>query len=209
MPTVPAFYLDRIRHLLSDGQRKLLGLVGPPGSGKSTLAMALHCAFRDVSQVVPMDGFHLAQVELQRLGRASRKGAPDTFDSAGYAAMLRRIRQQRPTEIVYAPDFRREIEEPIAGAIPVHAALPLVITEGNYLLLNEDHWPDAAAQLDEVWYVEVDDRLRNQRLLERHEKFGRKRQAALAWMASTDAPNAVRIAETQTRASLVFSWAAS
>ena len=83
---IPAPDLASLEALLADGRRKLLGLVGAPGSGKSTLAHAIEQALPGRAQVVPMDGFHLAQVELQRLGRADRKGAPDTFDSAGYVA---------------------------------------------------------------------------------------------------------------------------
>jgi pantothenate kinase len=138
MPNIPASHLQRIGTLLEKQQRVMLGLVGAPGAGKSTLAQSLGQAFASIAQVVPMDGFHLANIELQRLGRAGRKGAPDTFDSAGYAALLRRIRDQRGDghEIVYAPEFRREIEEPIAGAIAVLPSTRLVITEGNYLLLE-------------------------------------------------------------------------
>ena len=206
LPVVPATYLARIRALLQGGQRKILGLVGPPGSGKSTLALALHQAFAEVSQVVPMDGFHLANVELQRLGRAGRKGAPDTFDSAGYAALLRRLRQQGADEIVYAPEFRREIEEPIAGAVPVFASTQLVITEGNYLLLNDGPWGQVAALLDDVWYVDVDDGLRTDRLTQRHQQFGRSPEEAIDWVAGTDEPNARRIALTRPNAKLVFRW---
>jgi pantothenate kinase len=206
LPTVPSSYLARVGELLEDGQRKLLGLVGPPGAGKSTLALSLQHAFADVSQVVPMDGYHLANVELRRLGRAGRKGAPDTFDSAGYADMLRRLRQQGPDEIVYAPEFRREIEEPVAGAIPVFPQTRLVITEGNYLLLDYGHWANVAALLDEVWYVDVDDSLRTDRLTQRHEQFGRSRQAAMAWVSGTDEPNARLIATTRLSANLVFHW---
>lgn len=205
-PAVPATHIARLNALLADGGRKLLGLVGPPGAGKSTLAQALQRAFAQVSQVVPMDGYHLANVELQRLGRAGRKGAPDTFDSAGYAALLRRLKHQRDDEIVYAPEFRREIEEPIAGAIAVLPETRLVITEGNYLLVDEGHWAGVAGLLDEVWYVEVDDGLRNDRLVQRHEQFGRSRDAALAWVAGTDAPNARLIAATKPRAHHVFRW---
>jgi pantothenate kinase len=206
LPTVPAQHLARVNALLADGRRKLLGLVGPPGSGKSTLAQVLQQAFAGVSQVVPMDGFHLANVELQRLGRTGRKGAPDTFDSAGYATLLRRLRQQRDDEIVYAPEYRREIEEPIAGAIPVLPATQLVITEGNYLLLDHGPWAGVAALLDEVWYVEVDDTMRTDRLAQRHRRFGRSEQAARDWVAGVDEPNARLIAATRARAQHLFRW---
>src|SRR5213083_3243260 len=128
-PLTDQLFLARLEDLLADGQRKLLGLVGPPGGGKSTLAQALLAALPGRAVVVPMDGFHLANAELARLGRADRKGAPDTFDSAGYVALLRRLRD--PAEdVVYAPEFRREVEEPFAGAIAVPAEVPLVVTEG-------------------------------------------------------------------------------
>jgi pantothenate kinase len=206
LPSVPPCHLARVRDLLQDGQRKLLGLVGPPGAGKSLLAQTLQQAFANVSQVVPMDGYHLANNELQRLGRAGRKGAPDTFDSAGYAAMLRRLRAQRPDEIVYAPEFRRELEEPVAGAIPVEPQTQLVITEGNYLLLDSGHWSGVAELLDEIWYVDVDDGLRTSRLTQRHEQYGRTRQDALSWVSCTDEPNARLIETTRTRANVLFRW---
>ena len=193
---------------MASGQRKLLGLVGAPGAGKSTLAMALLQAVgADRAQVVPMDGFHLANVELQRLVRADRKGAPDTFDSAGYVALLQRLREQQPGgDIVYAPEFRREIEEPIAGAIAVLPSTQLVITEGNYLLHDVGPWAGAAAMLDEVWYVDIDDAVREQRLVQRHQQFGRSAEAARDWVASTDAPNARLIAATKARAHHVLLW---
>ncbi|RYY91537.1 MAG: nucleoside/nucleotide kinase family protein [Comamonadaceae bacterium] len=191
----------RIDALLAGGGRRLLGLVGAPGSGKSTLAAALQRSLGARAQVVPMDGFHLAQAELQRLGRAARKGAPDTFDSEGYRALLQRLRMQGEGagQVVYAPEFRREIEEPIAGAIAVLPQTQLVITEGNYLLL----WPGVAALLDEVWYVDVDDGLRRDRLIRRHEQFGRSAEAARAWVAATDDPNARLIEAGRTRSNHV------
>lgn len=192
---------------LAAGPRRLLGVVGPPGAGKSTLAALMAETMGARAQAVPMDGYHLAQVELERLGRAQRKGAPDTFDASGYAALLRRLRDQPADEIVYAPDFRRAVEEPVAGALPVFPHTPLVITEGNYLLLDDDKaWEPVAGLLDEVWYLQVDAALRLERLTARHVQFGRTREQAMAWIAQTDEPNARRIEASAARASRTVVW---
>ena len=207
-PAVPEPFLARLRALLQDGQRKMIGLAGPPGCGKSTVAQALRSAFPTTSQVVPMDGFHLANTELARLGLAKRKGSPPSFDSAGYVALLTRLRHQQE-ETIYVPDFRREIEEAVAGAIPVFAHTPLIITEGNYLLLNDGHWAGVAPLLDEVWYVKVDEAVRLQRLVRRHMQFGRSALDARAWVASNDEPNARLIEASQPRADQIFQWTAN
>jgi pantothenate kinase len=203
---LPTLYLSRVEALLDSGQRSILGIVAPPGAGKSTLAQALAAQYPDRVQVVPMDGFHLANSELLRLGRSGRKGAPDTFDAAGYAHLLQRLSQQGEREVVYAPDYRREIEEAVAGAIAVLPATRLIVTEGNYLLLDDSPWPRVREQIDEVWYLDVDEALRRERLLQRHMFFGRSRERALSWIASTDEPNAVRIARTRHKADLCVPW---
>jgi pantothenate kinase len=208
LPPLPDEALQRLRRLADAGARRLLGLVGPPGAGKSTLAAALQAAEPQRSQVVPMDGYHLANTELARLGRAGRKGAPDTFDAAGFAALLRRLRTPVAGETVYAPEYRRELEEGIAGAIAVPAAVPLLIVEGNYLLLDEGGWAPVAALLDEVWYVDVDDALRVQRLEARHRRFGRSADEARAWVQQTDEPNARHIAASRSRAHWCVRWEA-
>lgn len=199
-------YLKRIEALLASGSRRLLGIVGPPGAGKSTLAQQLAEALGDKAVVVPMDGFHLANAELARLQRADRKGAQDTFDSAGYVALLHRLKANLPGEIVYAPEFNRALEEPIAAAIAIDSATPLVITEGNYLLLQEGPWAHVKALLDEVWYVEVDSNLRQSRLVERHMRYGRAKNEAYDWVANTDEPNARLIEASAARADLIFTW---
>ena len=206
LPELPASARLRVNELIKRSGRVLLGLVGPPGAGKSTLAAALQAEFASVAQVVPMDGFHLANVELERLGRRDRKGAPDTFDSAGYVALLRRLLAQSDGEIVYAPEFRREIEEPIANAIPVFARTQLVVTEGNYLLLDDGPWARVRELLDEVWYVDIPDALRVQRLTQRHVQFGRSAESAASWVENTDEPNARLIEASRARASFVFGW---
>jgi pantothenate kinase len=207
---LPVDALARLQRLLAKSRRTVLGLVGPPGSGKSTLAAALCAASAGSAQLVPMDGFHLANSELQRLGRKNRKGAPDTFDAAGYAALLRRLREQGDgpnAPVVYAPEYRREIEEAVAGAIGIHAGTRLIVTEGNYLLLDQGDWSGVVAMLDESWYVDADDTLRVERLTQRHVQFGRTPEQARAWVASTDEPNARLIAATRGRADWVFRWA--
>jgi pantothenate kinase len=151
-----------------------------------------------------MDGFHLADAVLGALGRRDRKGAHDTFDDAGYAALLERLRTPRPGETVYAPDFRREIEEPVGSAIPVPPDVPLVVTEGNYLLLDHGAWPRARAALDAVWFLCPDDDVRRERLVRRHESYGRSPEAARAWALGTDERNARLVAATAGRADAVL-----
>lgn len=188
------------------GERVILGLVAPPGAGKSTFAKAIHAAFPLQSQIVPMDGFHLANVELARLGRAGRKGAADTFDAGGFLNLLQRIRSQAPGNLIYAPDFRRDLEEGVAGAIAVFSETPLIIVEGNYLLLDEGPWAGIRGELNEVWYLDVDESVRRERLLQRHMHFGRSREEALAWMAATDDPNARMIEAGRHRAHRHVGW---
>ncbi|MBG7619261.1 nucleoside/nucleotide kinase family protein [Herbaspirillum sp. AP02] len=203
---IPAVFRDRLDALLASGQRTILGLVGPPGCGKSTLAQALLDQAGSRAAVLPMDGYHLANAELARLGRAARKGAEDTFDSAGFVHLLSRLRSQAADEMVYAPRFLREIEEAIAGSIAISADIPLIITEGNYLLLDRGHWSRVRPLLDEIWYVEVDPVLRLERLIARHVQFGRSRADAEAWVMNSDEINAALIATTRDRADRIFRW---
>lgn len=194
----------RARALAVAGGRRLLGITGPPGAGKSTLAARLAQALGPgLAAVVPMDGFHLAQAELVRLDRADRKGAPDTFDAAGYVALLRRLRAA-DENVVYAPAFDRTLEEPVAGSVPVGSDVPLVITEGNYLLYEAGEWSTVRRLLDEVWYVAPDDETRVRRLVERHVRHGREPAEAAAWVARSDEANARLIAAGRDRADLVL-----
>ncbi len=172
--------------------RRLIGISGAPGSGKSTLAGFLADRLGPRGAHVPMDGFHLADVELERQGLRDRKGAPETFDAYGYAALLGRLRE-RPDHTVYAPGFDRFLEQPLAGAIAVPASVEVVVTEGNYLLLDRPEWRAVRAALDEVWHVQVDEEVRVGRLVSRHVEFGKGPEAARAWVARVDGPNAALV----------------
>jgi pantothenate kinase len=186
-------------------ERAVLGITGPPGSGKSTLGEHLAAAVAALGVIVvrvPMDGFHLADDELTRLGRRDRKGAIDTFDVDGYAALLRRARTVR-ARTVYAPDFDRSVHQPIAGSIPVPPEARLVITEGNYLRSPDPAWRAVRGLLDEVWYCSLPDDERLGRLVARHERFGKTPDAARAWVARVDEPNAAAITAWRDTADLV------
>jgi pantothenate kinase len=197
--------VERARRLVVPGRRRILGLTGSPGAGKSTVARQIVDALGPATAVlVPMDGFHLADVVLQALGRRDRKGAHDTFDDAGYAALMVRLHAADPDETVYAPDFRRDLEEPIGSAIPVPPDVPLVVTEGNYLLLDRARWPRARAVIDEVWFLAPDEAVRQDRLVRRHVSYGRSPQAARDWALGTDQRNADLIASTAARADVVL-----
>ncbi|MAM56691.1 MAG: nucleoside/nucleotide kinase family protein [Salinicola sp.] len=198
--------LDAARSLIDSSRRRILGLVGAPGSGKSTLSEALFAALGDRTQIVPMDGFHLSNRQLAALGRAGRKGAPDTFDAFGYRDLLKRLRAGFGGETVYAPGFYRELEEPIAASIAVAPQTSLIITEGNYLLLEDAPWPQVREMLDEVWFLDVDRELRESRLVARHRQFGRTERQALDWVRTTDAPNAERIEALAANADRQLWW---
>jgi pantothenate kinase len=182
--------------------RRIVGVTGAPGVGKTTYAAALVAAADEPAVAVPMDGFHLADVTLTALDRLDRKGAPDTFDAWGYAALLRRLRDE-PDHVVYAPGFERGLEQPIAAAVPVPPAATLVVTEGNYLLVDEPAWRAVRDQLDEVVFLVTDDAARRRRLVARHVAFGKSPAEAEAWVARVDDANAALIASTMDRANRV------
>jgi pantothenate kinase len=187
-------------------ERVLIGIAGAPGAGKSTLAQALVRELGPSSAYLPMDGFHLSDRELARLGRAERKGAPDTFDVDGYIALLDRLGARRPgaapVRTVWAPAFDRALDQPIAGAIAVEPRQSIVVSEGNYLLLDQPGWHAVAERFDEVWFCALDERTRLGRLIARHERFGKAPEAAVAWALGSDQRNAELVEASRARAAL-------
>jgi pantothenate kinase len=190
--------IDALVAALGSG-RVLLGLSGAPGAGKTTLASSISA--RHGAPVVPMDGFHRPEAELRSVGRLEAKGAPDTFDAEGYAALLGRLRDGGT---VLAPAFDHGWPDPIPDAIEVPASAGLVVTEGNYLLLDRPEWRAVRARLDVVWHLVTDEATRVDRLVRRHDDSGKPPELARAWVERVDQPNAVLVESAASRADLVL-----
>ena len=197
--------VERAVELAAGSDRTVLGIAGAPGAGKSTLARRIVTAVDErlgagTALQVPMDGFHLSNAALDALGRHDRKGAADTFDADGYVALVRRL-VAADEDVVWAPDFDRRVDEPVAGSIAVPRATRLVVSEGNYLLDDTAPWSALPALFTETWFCAVDDDVRLDRLVGRHMRHGRDHDAARAWAVQVDGVNAARVAPTVIRAS--------
>lgn len=214
---------DRAYAAVTSSSRVILGMTGAPGSGKSTLVHALlaelisrprplaagrspggEVAGEPWVVQVPMDGFHLADASLERLGLLERKGAPETFDGHGYAELLGRIADPAQRDLtIYAPTFERDIEQPIAGAIAVPPSASLIITEGNYLLLPGDPWHRVRQYLAQVWHCDTDDARRKEQLIRRHTEHGKSPEEAREWALGPDEDNAIKVIEASAGADVV------
>ncbi|WP_306369294.1 nucleoside/nucleotide kinase family protein [Nocardiopsis sp. CC223A] len=193
MSEAPASLTDDALALLPARGRALLGLTGAPGAGKSTLARHLVAEVDartgpGTAGYLPMDGFHLSNAQLERLGRLDRKGAPDTFDAHGYAALVRRLLTETDHP-VYVPDYDRRLHEPVAARHVIEPGTRLIVTEGNYLAWDAEPWGSLRPLFAELWYVEADDALREERLLRRQLAGGRDEAAAREWVRRSDRAN--------------------
>jgi pantothenate kinase len=193
--------VERVRAMSGRRSRIIIGITGTPGAGKSTLAGELTVQLPG-SVVVPMDGFHLSNQVLREVGTHTRKGAIDTFDTGGYRALLERLRAGE-SGMIYAPSYSREIEEPIAGSIPIASSTAIIITEGNYLLADDPDMRGTRPLFDEIWYLETDEKLRLPWLINRHIRFGKSPVDAHAWATGTDESNARMIRATRQQADLI------
>ncbi|MCS5713634.1 nucleoside/nucleotide kinase family protein [Herbiconiux sp. CPCC 205716] len=195
--------LERCRALVATGERRILGIAGTPGAGKSTLCAALIAALDGDAVLVGQDGFHFANQELERLGRRDRKGAPDTFDVDGYVALLGRL-ARADAPVVHAPVFDRALEESIGSAVPVPAEVPLVITEGNYLLGDGHGWERVREHLHESWFLDVAPDVRHDRLVRRRVSYGHTPRDSADWVREVDEKNAQIVEGSRANADLLL-----
>lgn len=189
----------------SADNRYIVGIVGYPGAGKSTLAEGLVAALNAClpswqrAQILPMDGYHLPNATLDRLGLRELKGIPDSFDAGGFVELLTKVRHN-PGQVVHAPAFDRSIDGSVENAISIGTDVKVVIVEGNYLLLENGEWARIPGLLDDSWFLDVSLETIHPRLIERHVSGGRTREEAIAKVESTDLPNALLIDRHRNRA---------
>lgn len=193
-----------LRLRLADGSRLLLGVAGAPGAGKSTFSASLADFFGPgAALVVPMDGFHLGNAVIDGTPLRQRKGAPDTFDVDGYVSALQRLHHE-PERTLFVPGFERDLEQPIAAAIALPPTARFVVTEGNYLLLDDPAWTPVTELIDEAWFCALDDTSRRERLIDRHVTAGRDRGYATTWVDRSDESNARLVGPTAVAANVVL-----
>jgi pantothenate kinase len=188
-----SYLAARVRSRVREGQRYLLGITVPPAAGKSTLAAslveALNTAHRGCAAAAPMDGFHQSSATLAAAGSLHRKGEPGTFDADGFLAILTELRNDPLGADVAWPVFDRDIEDPVPDAT-VFTSQRIAIVEGNYLLLRAPVWREVRPQLDEVWYLDTQDQVIEQRLSHRHRRGGKSPEETRRKIAESDLPNA-------------------
>lgn len=199
-PTIRAEELAAwVRAEAENQTRFLFGVAGAPGSGKSTLTQ--HLAEELGAVVVPMDGFHRSNRELDRRGLRNVKGAPQTFDAVGFIEAVSNIRQGHAD--LWLPDFDRISDEPRPNRLHVPTSAPIVIVEGNYLLLESAPWSELRALFDAVAHLDIERAERVQRLVNRHVQFGKSHAAATDFVRASDERNARIVESASHRAHLI------
>jgi pantothenate kinase len=195
--------LEKIQACLTKSSRTLIGLTGGPGSGKSTLAAYLieYFSKQKNTQVIclSMDGFHLSKAQLHALPNSdeafARRGAPWTFDSAGFIERVKRIKQSYQLEDILWPSFDHALGDPIENDVSINKATKVVLIEGLYLLHQNDGWRESKALFDEHWFLDVPVKIAIERLANRHmQAWNFSHQQAMERINQSDGLNADLVA---------------
>ena len=201
---------DIANHILQnapEGQRYLVAIAGPPASGKSTLAEQLaqyinQQQSQNSSVVVPMDGFHLDNAELDQLGLRARKGAPETFAAADFVQLIRTLRTSG--HAVPVPLFDRTQDAVIPAAQTIEPEQKILLVEGNYLLLEQEPWAQLQPLFDYSVFINPGIDILEQRLIQRWLDHGYDQAGAEQRALSNDIPNARFVLAHSTKADLVL-----
>lgn len=192
--------LETIRACLEVQSRVLVGIAGPPGAGKSTLASALASRLGPVAAVLPMDGYHLDNPSLKEMGLLHRKGAPETFDGAGFVELVRNLRQQ---DGISYPTFDRVNDRTVPDGGRIDGATRIVLVEGNYLLLQTPPWSDLKALFDITVYLDVPQEVLKSRLVARWRRHGLSPSHAESRAEANDMRNVALVAASSSQADFV------
>jgi len=215
---MPTLLTDPIVHLhalrAASPTRLLIGLVGVPGAGKTTLAAQIVATMNQsvgagTAVALGMDGFHLTKAQLalfaDPVAAFARRGAPWTFDAAGFVAALQNVRRAGGVVAASWPGFEHSVGDPIADATVIASTARLVIVEGLYLLHDADGWQDVRGQLDECWYLDTPLPIAMDRLANRHmQAWGFTRLQAEQRIATNDGLNAQLVADSAARADFLI-----
>ncbi|WP_419910930.1 nucleoside triphosphate hydrolase [Hoeflea sp.] len=196
--------LETVLAAAGESERVIVAIAGPPGAGKSTLSSGLDRQLKSAGEsasVVPMDGFHLDNETLDRMGLRHRKGAPETFDAIGFVDLVQKLK--RNTGDVSVPQFDRANDRVRGDGVVVKRNCRFVLVEGNYLLLEEEPWHRLEPFFDLTVFLSAPIAELRERLVARWLDLGYERAAAEEKAGGNDIPNAERVLSNSRAADVV------
>lgn len=194
--------LDRWELLAKEKKHRIfVFLAAPPGCGKTTLSLFLESLSQDRAypiQAIGMDGFHYPNAYLDHHTMIEegkeyllreRKGSCDTFDKE---RLKEKIREGKNSDNLW-PIYSRAIHDVVEDQIQLQK--PIILLEGNYLLLNGKGWEDLIKECDDCVFLFAKEELLKHRLVERKMAGGMKREDAERFYEQSDQKNIVQVLE--------------